>query len=117
MFHDDHHGDGRLAVWCHAPAGVQELLVTEEPERFFVPAYVGHRGWVGVRLDVDVDWDEVAGIVRDAYRMVVPPKVAGGARRRPAARPTSGRRRRPGAGDHGEAVEEQERAAPRWPRC
>ena len=76
MFHDDHHGDGRLAIWCHAPDGVQHLLVTEEPERFFVPAYVGHRGWVGVRLDVDVDWDEVAGIVRDAYRMVVPPKVA-----------------------------------------
>ena len=76
MFHDDHHGDGRLAIWCHAPDGVQQLLVTEEPERFFVPAYVGHRGWVGVRLDVDVDWDEVAGIVRDAYRMVAPPKVA-----------------------------------------
>jgi hypothetical protein len=75
MFHDDHHGDGRLAIWCHAPAGVQGLLVTEEPERFFVPAYVGYRGWVGVRLDLDVDWDEVAGIVRDAYKMVAPPKV------------------------------------------
>jgi hypothetical protein len=76
MFHDDHHGDGRLAIWCHAPEGIQHLLVTEEPERFFVPPYVGHRGWVGVRLDVDVDWDEIAGIVRDAYLMVVPPKVA-----------------------------------------
>jgi hypothetical protein len=76
MFHDDHHGDGRLAIWCHAPEGVQHLLVTEEPERFFVPPYVGYRGWVGVRLDVDVDWDEIAGIVHDAYRMVVPPKVA-----------------------------------------
>jgi hypothetical protein len=76
MFMDDHHGDGRLALWCHAPPGVQALLVTEEPERFFVPAYVGHRGWVGVRLDLDVDWDEVAGIVLDAYKMVVPPKVA-----------------------------------------
>jgi hypothetical protein len=76
MFMDDHHGDGRLALWCHAPPGVQALLVTEEPERFFVPAYVGHRGWVGVRLDLDVDWDEVGGIVIDAYKMVVPPKVA-----------------------------------------
>jgi hypothetical protein len=76
MFMDDHHGDGRLALWCHAPPGVQALLVTEEPERFFVPAYVGHRGWVGVRLDLDVDWDEVSGIVLDAYKMVVPPKVA-----------------------------------------
>jgi hypothetical protein len=76
MFHDDHHRDGRLALWCHAPDGVQSLLVTEEPERFFVPPYVGYRGWIGVRLDVDVDWDEIAGIVRDSYRMVVPPKVA-----------------------------------------
>jgi hypothetical protein len=76
MFHDDHHGDGRLAIWCHAPEGVQHLLVTEEPERFFVPPYVGHRGWVGVRLDLDVDWDEIAGVVRDAYRMVLPPKAA-----------------------------------------
>lgn len=76
MFLDDHHGDGRLAIRCHAPAGVQHLLVTEEPDRFFVPRYVGHRGWIGVRLDRDVDWDEIAGIVRDAYRMVVPAKVA-----------------------------------------
>jgi hypothetical protein len=75
MFHDDHHGDGRLAIWCHAPPGVQDLLVTEEPGRFFVPPYVGYRGWVGVRLDIDADWDEVAGIVLDAYRMVAPPKV------------------------------------------
>ena len=55
---------------------MQGLLVTEEPERFFVPPYVGHRGWIGVRLDVDVDWGEVAGVVRDAYCVVVPPKVA-----------------------------------------
>ena len=70
MFLDDHHGDGRLAIWCAAPPGVQASLVDEEPERFFVPAYVGHRGWVGVRLDLDVDWDEVAGIVEDGFREV-----------------------------------------------
>ncbi len=70
MFLDDHHGDGRLAIWCAAPPGVQGTLVDEEPERFFVPAYVGHRGWVGVRLDRDVDWDEVAGIVEDGWREV-----------------------------------------------
>ena len=52
------------------------MLVTEEPERFFVPPYVGFRGWVGLRLDVDVDWEEVGGVIRDAYRVVVPPKVA-----------------------------------------
>ncbi len=72
MFHDDHHGDGRLAIWCAAASGVQATLVDEEPLRFFVPPYVGHRGWVGVRLDIDPDWDELAGIVEDAYRQVAP---------------------------------------------
>jgi len=70
MFMDDHHGDGRLAIWCSAPPGVQATLVDEEPARFFVPPYVGTRGWVGVRLDVDADWDEVAGIVEDGFREV-----------------------------------------------
>jgi hypothetical protein len=69
---DDHHGDGRLALWCAAPLGVQPALVAEEPERFFVPPYVGHRGWLGVRLDRDPDWGELAGIVTDAYRTVAP---------------------------------------------
>jgi hypothetical protein len=76
MFHDDHHGDGRLAIWCRAAPGVQAQLVDEEPDRFFVPPYVGPSGWVGVRLDHDVDWDEVAAIVRDALVLVVPAKVA-----------------------------------------
>ena len=75
MFLDDHHDDGRLAIWCHAPPGVQADLVEEEPERFFVPPYVGPRGWVGVRLDVNLDWDEITGIVTDAYRMVAPKKL------------------------------------------
>jgi hypothetical protein len=70
MFMDDHHGDGRLAIWCSAPPGVQATLVDEEPGRFFVPPYVGHRGWLGVRLDVDVDWGEVAGIIDDGFREV-----------------------------------------------
>lgn len=76
MFMDDHHGDGRLAIWCAAPPGVQAQLVREEPERFFVPPYVGHRGWLGVRLDTALDWDEVGGIVRDAYRTVAPKTLA-----------------------------------------
>jgi hypothetical protein len=75
MFLDDHHGDGRLAIWCAAPDGVQGALVDEEPDRFFVPPYVGHRGWLGVRLDRDPDWDEMAGIVEDAYRQVAPRKL------------------------------------------
>ncbi len=72
MYLDDHHGDGRLALWCAAPPGAPASLVDEEPHRFFVPPYVGGRGWLGVRLDVDVDWDEITDIVEDAYRMVAP---------------------------------------------
>lgn len=70
--HDDHHGDGRLAIWAPAPPGVQEAVVEQEPERFFRPAYVGHLGWIGYRLDRDPDWEEVAAIVDDAYRKVAP---------------------------------------------
>lgn len=69
---EDHHGDDRLAIWCAAPPGAQAELVEQEPERFFVPPYVGHRGWIGLRLDVDLDWDEVTGILDDAYRLVAP---------------------------------------------
>ncbi|GAA3641897.1 MmcQ/YjbR family DNA-binding protein [Nonomuraea antimicrobica] len=69
----DHHHDDRLAFWCAAPAGVQEELVAEAPERFFRPPYVGHRGWLGVYLDVPlIDWDEVAELVTDAYRHIAP---------------------------------------------
>jgi len=74
-FVDNHHGDGRLAIWCHAPLGVQEMLVEQDPERFFVPPYVGHRGWVGVRLERNADWDEVADLIEDAYRMVAPKRL------------------------------------------
>jgi hypothetical protein len=75
MFHDDHHGDGRLALWCAAPEAAQALMVGSEPERFFVPPYVGHRGWLGLRLDVDVDWDEVGAVITDAWRCVAPKKL------------------------------------------
>jgi hypothetical protein len=68
----DHHHDERLGFWCAAPPGVQEELVAMAPERFFRPPYVGHRGWLGVFLDVPVDWDEVAVLVEDAYRMIAP---------------------------------------------
>ncbi len=71
-FFNDHHGDDRMALWCAAGPGVQAELVEQEPERFFVPPYVGHRGWIGLRLDIDPDWDEVAGILEDAYRLVAP---------------------------------------------
>jgi hypothetical protein len=75
MFLDNHHGDGRVAMWCKAPAGAQKLLVGSDPARFFVPPYVGHHGWIGVRLERDVDWDEVADLVADAYRMTAPKRL------------------------------------------
>jgi hypothetical protein len=68
----DHHHDNQLAFWCAAPAGAQAALVASDAERFFVPPYVGGRGWLGVRLDVPHDWDEIAEIVADAYREVAP---------------------------------------------
>jgi hypothetical protein len=68
----DHHHDDRLAFWCGAPDGAQDVLVSAAPERFFVPPYVGYRGWLGVRLDVPVDWDDIAALVEDAYRTVAP---------------------------------------------
>jgi hypothetical protein len=76
----DLHGDGRFALWCAAPDGLQRTLVDAEPERFFVPPYVGHRGWLGVRLDRGLHWDELAGIVEDAYAEVAPRKLVEAAR-------------------------------------
>ena len=72
---DDHHQDGRLAIWCAAPAGVQRMLVEGDPVRFFVPPYVGHRGWLGARLDLQVDWDEIAELIEDGYRVVAPRRL------------------------------------------
>lgn len=80
MVMTDHHGDGRFAIWCAAPDGMQRMLVEADPERFFVPPYVGHRGWLGVRLDRTVDWNELAGIAEDAYADVAPAKLVDAAR-------------------------------------
>jgi hypothetical protein len=71
-FVNNHHGDGNIGIWCAAPPGVQAELVETEPDRFFVPAYVGHRGWIGVRLDTVLDEVELAAILEDAYRTVAP---------------------------------------------
>jgi hypothetical protein len=72
MYLDNHHGDGRLALWCAAPEGLQGGLVEAAPEHYFVPPYVGHRGWIGVRLDRDLGWEEIAGVIEDAYVTVAP---------------------------------------------
>ena len=69
--HDNHHDDGRLAIWAPAPPGVQEAMIEEDPERFYRPPYVGHLGWVAYRLE-DADWDEVRGIVEESFRKVAP---------------------------------------------
>ena len=84
----NHHGDGRFALWCAAPEGMQRLLVEADGERFFVPPYVGHRGWLGFRLDRGFAPDELAGILEDAYATVAPAKlVEQAARRGPAQLP------------------------------
>jgi predicted DNA-binding protein (MmcQ/YjbR family) len=67
-----HHHDDRVGFWCAAPAGLQHSMVDTDPLRFFVPPYVGHRGWLGVYLDVPVDWIEIADIVETAYRAIAP---------------------------------------------
>jgi hypothetical protein len=69
-------GDGRVSLWCKAPPGAQGVLVASDPQRFFVPPYVGHRGWVGVRLDVETDWDDIADIVEESYRMTAPKRLS-----------------------------------------
>ena len=73
---NNHHGGGRAAVWCKAAAGNQALMVRAEPERYFVPPYVGPSGWVGVWLDRNPDWSEVKDLMRDSYRLVAPKKLA-----------------------------------------
>ncbi|GAA4840685.1 MmcQ/YjbR family DNA-binding protein [Kitasatospora terrestris] len=81
----DHHHDDRVAIWAAAPAGVQEHLVATGPERYFRPPYVGHRGWVGVYLDVPaVDWPQVEDLLVDAYCLVAPRAL------RDAVRPPEG---------------------------
>ena len=68
-FVDDHHNDGRLAMWCHAPKGKQEVLVAAEPDRFFRPPYLGPKGWLGVMLELVSD-GELADHIEEAYRQV-----------------------------------------------
>lgn len=71
----NHHHGGPLAFWCAAPLGAQDILAGSRPEAFFVPPYVGYRGWLGVRLDVPLDWDEMGQLVIDAYRTVAPTRL------------------------------------------
>ncbi len=72
----NHHGDGRIALWVHAPAGAQQLYVESEPDFYFIPPYVGPRGWLGVHLDQGNDWATIAARIREAYVHVAPAGLA-----------------------------------------
>jgi predicted DNA-binding protein (MmcQ/YjbR family) len=69
-------GDGRVSVWLKAPEGSQSILVGADPDRYFVPPYVGHKGWIGVRLDAGPDWTQVAALVKRSYRLIAPKRLA-----------------------------------------
>ena len=71
----NHHGAGRPAVWCKASRMNQAMMVEAEPDRFFVPPYVGPSGWVGVWLDVAVAWEDLDDLLRDAYLLVAPKRL------------------------------------------
>jgi hypothetical protein len=76
LWPDGHHDNHFPHLWCAAPPGAQDELRREDPKRFFRPPYVGHRGWLGVRLDAGVDWSEIAELCADAYRTVAPKGLA-----------------------------------------
>jgi hypothetical protein len=75
QYWDNHHDDGRLALWCAAPPGAQQAFVADDPESYFVPAYVGHLGWLGVRLDRGLPWADVEEVLDQAYRKVAPKRL------------------------------------------
>ena len=70
-FLNDHHGDGIVGVWCKVLPGDNTALIKADSKRFYMPAYVGPRGWVGLRLDVGrVNWGEVKELARGSYQLV-----------------------------------------------
>ena len=75
MLDNHHHGAGHLSVWLPAPLGAQEAMVWRDPKRYFRPPYVGPQGWVGVVLDTKPDWNLVAELVEEAYRLVARPRL------------------------------------------
>ena len=76
MYADNHHDDGRLALWIKSTPEDQDVLVDSDPARFFVPPYTGPSGWVGVRLEKElVDWEEVAELAEEGYRLIAPKRL------------------------------------------
>jgi hypothetical protein len=73
---EDHHGDGEIAMVCKAEPGLNQSLVESDPQRFFMPAYVGPRGWVAARLEGEaVDWDEIADLVFESFCLIAPKRL------------------------------------------
>jgi predicted DNA-binding protein (MmcQ/YjbR family) len=76
-FLDNHHGDSIVAVTCKVLPGDNKALVEAQPRRFYLPAYIGSRGWVALRLDVGkVDWEEVRELLLSSYALVAPKRLA-----------------------------------------
>jgi hypothetical protein len=76
LWADGHHEHAFPHLWVAGPPGAQQELTESEPDRFFRPPYVGSRGWIGVRLDRDVNWAEIAELCQDGYRAVAPARLA-----------------------------------------
>lgn len=76
IFAMHHPNEGRASLWCKAPHGFQAVIVASDPERFFVPPYVGHHGWVGIWLDVEQDWDQIRDMIEESYRMTAPKRLS-----------------------------------------
>jgi len=76
MYMDNHHGDGRVALWCNATHDGRDTLVQADDNRFFVPPYMGARGWLGVRLDKRLGWKRITALVEESYRLTAPKRLA-----------------------------------------
>ena len=99
LWANGHHEHQFPHLWCAAPPGAQAELVDTEPERFFRPPYVGGRGWLGVRLDGALDWDELAAVCEDAYRTIAPAKLIAALDARAQRQPIQGVRKAQPAAD------------------
>ncbi|MGH7814036.1 MAG: MmcQ/YjbR family DNA-binding protein [Candidatus Binataceae bacterium] len=93
MTDDNHHDSGRVAVWLKSTPIVQEIFINSDPKRFFKPPYVGHKGWLGARIDGKPNWGMLTELLKDAYEMIAPKKktaptrsASGKTRRTPRAK-------------------------------
>lgn len=74
IYQNNHHGDGRIALWCASEPDVRNMLVETDPDLYFIPPYVGHLGWIGMRLDRHAAWNEIANLILEAYKLKAPKK-------------------------------------------